>query len=215
MRTAHYSTASVLRFPLAVTRFSLPQNLSLHAALFVCLTRVPHACPLNWLVRAWLTQIETCEAGGKCSAVSTTQIVLDSNWMWEHDVGGSTNCYTGNTWDAQLCPDPVTCAKNCALDAADYDKTYGISVKDNALKLKFVQKAQYGVNVGSRTYLMDSPSTYYKFKLKNREFTFDTDVSTLPCGLNGALCVLPLRLHAMGCMFARQVGYNTRIRIQC
>ena len=26
-----------------------------------------------------------------------------------------------------------------------------------------------------------------KFKLKNREFTFTTDVSTLPCGLNGAL----------------------------
>lgn len=25
------------------------------------------------------------------------------------------------------------------------------------------------------------------FKLKNREFTFDVDVSNLPCGLNGAL----------------------------
>jgi hypothetical protein len=34
---------------------------------------------------------------------------------------------------------------------------------------------------------MDTDSTYLKFKLKNREFTFDTDVSTLPCGLNGAL----------------------------
>ena len=34
---------------------------------------------------------------------------------------------------------------------------------------------------------MDTDSTYMKFKLKNREFTFTTDVSTLPCGLNGAL----------------------------
>ena len=25
------------------------------------------------------------------------------------------------------------------------------------------------------------------FKLKNKEFTFDVDVSQLPCGLNGAL----------------------------
>ena len=25
------------------------------------------------------------------------------------------------------------------------------------------------------------------FKLKNKEFTFDVDVSELPCGLNGAL----------------------------
>jgi cellulose 1,4-beta-cellobiosidase len=28
---------------------------------------------------------------------------------------------------------------------------------------------------------------YYMFKLKNREFTFDVDVSNLPCGVNGAL----------------------------
>ena len=25
------------------------------------------------------------------------------------------------------------------------------------------------------------------FKLKNKEFTFDVDVSNMPCGLNGAL----------------------------
>jgi len=34
---------------------------------------------------------------------------------------------------------------------------------------------------------MDSDSTYMMFKLKNKEFTFDVDVSNLPCGLNGAL----------------------------
>ncbi len=28
---------------------------------------------------------------------------------------------------------------------------------------------------------------YKMFKLKNREFTLDVDVSTLPCGVNGAL----------------------------
>lgn len=37
-------------------------------------------------------------------------------------------------------------------------------------------------------YLLDeSGSKYEMFKLKNREFTFDVDVSNLPCGLNGAL----------------------------
>jgi len=34
---------------------------------------------------------------------------------------------------------------------------------------------------------MQDDSTYLIFKLKNREFTFDVDVSNLPCGLNGAL----------------------------
>ncbi len=42
-------------------------------------------------------------------------------------------------------------------------------------------------NVGSRVYLMADESTYQMFNLKNKEFTFDVDMSNLPCGLNGAL----------------------------
>ena len=34
---------------------------------------------------------------------------------------------------------------------------------------------------------MASDTKYQMFKLKNKEFTFDVDVSQLPCGLNGAL----------------------------
>jgi len=35
---------------------------------------------------------------------------------------------------------------------------------------------------------MDSDNTNYKlFNLLNKEFTFTVDMSTLPCGLNGAL----------------------------
>ena len=34
---------------------------------------------------------------------------------------------------------------------------------------------------------MEDTYDYRLFKLKNREFTFDVDVSNLPCGLNGAL----------------------------
>jgi hypothetical protein len=44
-----------------------------------------------------------------------------------------------------------------------------------------------GSNIGSRLYLMQDDSTYQIFKLLNQEFTFDVDVSSLPCGLNGAL----------------------------
>jgi cellulose 1,4-beta-cellobiosidase len=35
--------------------------------------------------------------------------------------------------------------------------------------------------------MMDGDDKYKMFKLKNREFTFDVDVSKLPCGVNGAL----------------------------
>ena len=40
---------------------------------------------------------------------------------------------------------------------------------------------------GSRVFLLEDDNNYKLFKLKKREFTFDVDVSNLPCGLNGAL----------------------------
>ena len=83
-----------------------------------------------------------------------------------------------------LLPDGATCAKNCALDGADYAGTYGITSSGNALTLAF----KTGSNVGSRVYLMDQNDSQYElFNLKNQEFTFDVDMSNLPCGLNGAL----------------------------
>lgn len=129
-------------------------------------------------------QISECTSSG-CTQVQKS-IVLDSNWMWTHKTGTSTNCYTGDEWDKDICPDPQTCAQNCALDGGDYEATYGITTSGDEVDLKFVTHGQYGDNVGSRTFLMDGDS-YYTFKLKNREFTFDVDVSTLPCGINGAL----------------------------
>jgi len=130
--------------------------------------------------------IQECTGKGQCST-QQGKVVLDANWRWLHSVGTTTNCYTGNTWDQTLCPDPQTCAKNCALDGADYTGTYGITSTGTALSLKFVTNGPYSTNIGSRTYFMDTDSTYKMFHLKNREFTFDVDVSNLPCGLNGAL----------------------------
>ncbi|OOQ84669.1 putative 1,4-beta-D-glucan cellobiohydrolase A [Penicillium brasilianum] len=110
-------------------------------------------------------------------------VVIDANWRWVHSTDGTTNCYTGNTWDATLCPDDATCATNCAVDGADYAGTYGATTSGDALTLQFVT----GSNIGSRLYLMEDENTYQTFKLLNQEFTFDVDVSKLPCGLNGAL----------------------------
>jgi cellulose 1,4-beta-cellobiosidase len=128
---------------------------------------------------------QKCSAGGSCTTQSGS-ITLDANWRWLHTTTGYTNCYTGNTWNATLCPDGATCAKNCALDGADYSGTYGITTSGNALTMKFVT-ASAQKNIGARVYLMASDSAYQMFQLKNQEFTFDVDVSGLPCGLNGAL----------------------------
>ncbi|KAK4196365.1 glycoside hydrolase [Triangularia verruculosa] len=131
--------------------------------------------------------IEVCTAPGSCTKEST-EVVLDSNWRWTHVTDGYTNCYTGSEWNGTACPDGATCAKNCAIDGADYSGTYGITTPSSgALKLQFVTKNDNGQNVGSRVYLMASSDKYKMFNLLNKEFTFDVDVSKLPCGLNGAV----------------------------
>ncbi|KAJ1567359.1 hypothetical protein HK405_006265 [Cladochytrium tenue] len=130
--------------------------------------------------------VSTCTVAGGCTA-STQSVVLDANWRWLHSVTGSTNCYTGTSWDATLCPDGATCAANCALDGADYTGTYGVTATGNSLRINFVTKGA-NTNVGARLYLMDTTDTKYQsFNLLNKEFTMTVDVSNLPCGLNGAV----------------------------
>ncbi|KAG7379817.1 hypothetical protein PHYPSEUDO_008113 [Phytophthora pseudosyringae] len=128
---------------------------------------------------------QTCTKSG-CTDEDTS-IVLDANWRWLYKTGTSTNCYTGNKWDATICKDPKTCASSCALDGADYTGTYGITAETNSLSMKLVTKGPYSTNIGSRVYVMESEDTYKAYKLLNQEFTFDVDVSTLDCGLNGAM----------------------------
>lgn len=218
--------------------------------------------------------VKQCTKAGGCTATQFTA-VLDANWRWLHNTGGYTNCYKGNQWDPSFCPDPVTCMKNCALESVSSDQyrgTYGVTVVEGGLRLKFVNQGQYSTDYGSRLYLLDnaaeevveaaplggycgygchtgcgscsstitdgfcavesnclgncngkwcdgpapspspspspapspspSPSPtptpgpspapaagdkYKVWKLMNREFSFDVDVSQMPCGLNGAL----------------------------
>ncbi len=83
----------------------------------------------------------TCAAGGACTPESSA-ITLDANWRWTHEVGTSTNCYTGDEWDTGICPDPVTCSQKCALDGADYPGTYGIHTQGDQMSITLVTKGQ-------------------------------------------------------------------------
>jgi cellulose 1,4-beta-cellobiosidase len=62
-------------------------------------------------------------------------------------------CYTGTTWDSSFCPDPKSCAKNCAIDGVDTNdmkNTYGVTSDGDKLRLNFVTQGQCSKNVGSR-----------------------------------------------------------------
>ena len=133
-------------------------------------------------------KFQECESGSCFDNYGS--IVLDANWRSLHNVGGYTNCYTGNSWDTSICPDNKTCAEQCAIDGVDnqtWANTYGVTSSGTDLKLGFVTQGAYAKNVGSRTYLMDSAGHYKQFQMANKEFSFTVDVSNLPCGVNGAL----------------------------
>jgi len=126
-----------------------------------------------------------CTSSGGCTT-SSTSVVLDANWRWIHD-SSYTNCYTGTTWSQT---DPNAAAENCYLEGvstSQYESTYGITSSGSSLTLDFITATSNGPTIGSRTYLMQDDETYQYFYLKNQEFSFDVDVSTLACGINGAL----------------------------
>jgi len=127
--------------------------------------------------------ITVCNTDG-CSEEANS-VTMDANWRWIHKAGGwDTNCYGGDGWNKTVCPDPVTCAKTCAIDGINtYNATYGISEVKGGVKLRF----KTGGNVGSRLYLLDSKENYRIFKLVNKEFAFDIDMSKIGCGINGAV----------------------------
>jgi len=127
-----------------------------------------------------------CTAPGSCTTVNA-EVVIDANWRWLHTTDGYDNCYDGNEWVESVCKTGTECAEKCAIEGADYGTTYGASTSGDALTLKFLTKHEYGTNIGSRFYLMNGADKFQMFDLMDHEFTFDVDLSTLECGLNGAL----------------------------
>lgn len=133
--------------------------------------------------------LEECIAAAGCSSNADTKLTLDANWRWTHSAAGSENCYTGNQWDASLCPDGEACAKNCALGAVpqeEWSGTLGVKQATDGVDLSFVTVGPYSKNVGSRLYVTEG-NQYKMFQMLNKEISFDVDVSNLPCGLNGAV----------------------------
>ncbi|KAG8847155.1 hypothetical protein FRB96_001673 [Tulasnella sp. 330] len=130
--------------------------------------------PLTW---------SKCTTSGGCVSQAGS-VVIDANWRWLHAVNSETNCFTGNEWNAVVCPDPVTCAANCALDGADYS-SLGITTSGDALKLQF--QPSPNELPGARLYLLAPNNTYETFNPNNQEISFDVDISHVPCGVAASL----------------------------
>lgn len=127
-----------------------------------------------------------CSTAGGCVAQDTS-VVLDWGYRWIHTVGGSQSCTTSSGVNTTLCPDEATCAQNCVIEAANYTSA-GVSASGGALTLnQYVESnGAYG-NASPRLYLLGSDGDYVMMQLLGGELSFDVDMSTLPCGENGAL----------------------------
>ena len=131
-----------------------------------------------------LTTYKCTKAGG-CIAQNSS-VVLDAELRQTRAVNGTGIC---KDWglgplNKTLCPDSITCAKNCALEGANYTQ-WGVHTKGDEMLLKMYVDGEVA---SPRVYLLDSTGKNYEdFRLMNGEFSFDTDASKLPCGMCGAL----------------------------
>ncbi|KAF1949671.1 glycoside hydrolase [Byssothecium circinans] len=127
-----------------------------------------------------------CTKAGGCKQ-QTTALVLDSS---SHPIYQKNDTSKGcGNWgsgpDPAACPDEATCAKNCIMEGIQTYADYGVTTKGGTVTMNMFGKN--GV-ASPRIYLLaEDEKKYEMIKLTGNEFSFDVDVSKLPCGMNGAL----------------------------
>lgn len=98
-------------------------------------------------------------------SVISSKLVLDGNWHWIHASSDmNKNCYPSTTWNKEVCPDPDTCWKACAIEGIPTDQwsgNYGVHVSGDTLTMNYVTHHQYGTNVGSRMYITEASGQKY------------------------------------------------------
>lgn len=111
-----------------------------------------------------------------------------------HKVGNDKlSCHSGKTISSTICPDETTCAKNCVIEGISDYSDYGVTTQEDILSLNLFQLTTGGAEMSPRVYLIDEDEENYEtLKLKGSEFSFEVDVSKLPCGMNGALYLLDM-----------------------
>ncbi|KAH4284804.1 hypothetical protein HBH70_138480 [Parastagonospora nodorum] len=127
-----------------------------------------------------------CTTAAGCTPRNNA-IVLESSMHLIHQKNStSLGCVQGTTPDPAICPDEETCAQNCIMEGISDYTQYGVTTSGDSMRLDlFGPSGQY---ISPRVYLLDEDEKNYEMlQLTGKEFTFDVDVSRLPCGMNGAL----------------------------
>ncbi|TDZ72052.1 Endoglucanase 1 [Colletotrichum trifolii] len=126
-----------------------------------------------------------CTKAGGCTEVNNF-IVLDSlaHSVYQEANGGSCGSW-GSPPNETACPTVEACAENCVQQGLDDYSRVGVTTAGGAMTM---YQLRDGVQVSPRVYLLEPGKERYEMMhLTGQEFTFDVDVSRLPCGMNSAL----------------------------
>ncbi|KAL7948252.1 glycoside hydrolase family 7 protein [Trichoderma barbatum] len=127
-----------------------------------------------------------CTKSGGCVAQDTS-VVLDWNYRWMHDANFNS-CTVNGGVNSTICPNQATCGTNCFIEGVDYAAS-GVKTSGDTLTMnQYVPSSSGGYSsVSPRLYLLGADGKYVMMQLNGQELSFDVDLSTLPCGENGAL----------------------------
>ncbi|KAK7737656.1 hypothetical protein SLS63_002785 [Diaporthe eres] len=129
-----------------------------------------------------------CTTDGGCTAQNTA-LVLDasSHHIYQSNAPDSNCGDWGSGANATACPDEETCQQNCVLQGIPDYTANGVHANGSDLTLLMLSsdgKTEYS----PRIYLLnEAEDAYEMLQLTGQEFTFDVDMSKLPCGMNSAL----------------------------
>lgn len=128
-----------------------------------------------------------CTTDGGCIAQNTA-LVLESSQHKIYQLNNPEyNCGEwGSAANATICPDEQTCQTNCIIEGIPDYTTHGVYANGSDLTM-FMLSAN-GTEYSPRLYLLNEAEDAYELlHLTGQEFTFDVDMSKLPCGMNSAL----------------------------
>lgn len=126
-----------------------------------------------------------CTKADGCSE-ATNYIVLDSLAHAVHQVDNTYNCGDwGSSPNSTACPTVEACAQNCIMEGLSDYSTVGVTTDGTSLRLQMIVNDS---TKSPRVYLLDETEEAYEMvKFTGGEFTFDVNIGSLPCGMNGAL----------------------------
>lgn len=132
-----------------------------------------------------------CTKKGGCVSKDTF-VVLDALSHPVYQINDpSYNCGNwGQAANSTACPDLETCQANCWMEGIQNYTAYGVQTEGAILDLHQIVD---GWVASPRVYLLTPERDRYEMvKFAGGEFTFDVDMTKLPCGMNAAVCFMEM-----------------------